>query len=121
MSAERKGKYLRLSPLRKLVGEFVRHAQHVPLIPVSKQMSLGKVARLREQVNPRPSWPAVFLRAYGLLSRDHAPLRQLYIPWPYAHLYEHPNSDCAVLVERELDGEPALIGAKIRTPEDLTL
>ena len=40
---------------------------------------------------------------------------------PLARIYEHPYSVAAVLIEREVDGESMVLGAKIRGPEEQSL
>jgi hypothetical protein len=68
-----------------------------------------------------PSWTAIFLRGYGLTARHNPELRRAFIRWPLPHFYEHPYSVCAVLVEREHEGETIVLGAKVRAPELQTL
>jgi hypothetical protein len=111
------GTRLRLSPARKLVIEMLHHARKQPSIPVARGMNVGRLAALRREVPAAPSWTALFLRAYALAARTFPELRRAYIPWPRPHLYEHPFSIGAVVVERDLDGEPALLATKVRCPE----
>jgi len=101
--------------------ESVHHGRLVPTVPVARSMNLAAVAAAREQAAPRPSWTAVFIRAYGLVARHCPELRQALMTWPYTRLYEHPHSTCALVVEREWQGETVLLAAKIRAPEDMSL
>lgn len=117
MSEPRKGIRLALSPARKMVGELMHHARKVPTIPLSRGLNVAAVAEARERCPSPPSWMAIFVRAYGLLSARHAVLRRAFVRWPIAHLYEHPVSECAVIVERQWRGEAITVGAKIRQPE----
>lgn len=121
MSAARQGIRLALSPARQLVVELLHHARSVPSLPLSKEINVARLAEARSQVEPRPSWTAIFMKAYGIVARRYPPLRQAYIAWPRPHLYQHPCSECAVLIERDLRGEPVVLGAKIRAPEDAPL
>jgi hypothetical protein len=121
MSLSRKGICLPLSPARKMVLEFMHHARRVPSLPLAKRLNVPAVAAARRDALPRPSWTAIFLRAYGLLSREHPELRRAFIPWPYRHFYEHPCCECAVLIEREWRGEQVVLGAKVRAPEESSL
>src|SRR5207249_4884528 len=98
-------------------GELMHHARKVPSIPLSRALDVAAVANARRTCPDPPSWMAIFVRAYGLLSARHAVLRRAYIPWPVPHLYEHPASECAVIVEREWRNEAVTLGAKIRQPE----
>ena len=42
------------------------------------------------------------MRAYGLVGREHPSLRRAYLPYPWPHLYEHPQTECAFLIERDV-------------------
>ncbi|MFM7150442.1 MAG: hypothetical protein ACKO23_11415, partial [Gemmataceae bacterium] len=64
---------------------------------------------------------AVFLKAYGLVSRETPEFRRCWLTFPWTRLYEHPHSECAVLVEREFQGERLVLAAKIRQPEEMSL
>src|SRR5205823_8593199 len=104
-------------PARKMVGKLKPHAGKVPSIPLSRRLNVAALFDARRECPRPPSWMAIFVRAYGLLSARHAVLRRAYIPFPFPHLYEHPVSECAVIVEREWRGEAVTLGAKIREPE----
>lgn len=121
MSRQPKGSQLALSPARKLVIEMLHHARRLPSIPVARTIQIADVAHARQQARLRPSWTAVFLRGYGLVCQEFAELRRAYLPWPYPHLYEHPQSIGAVAIERQLQGDSVLLAAKIRGPEDMPL
>ncbi len=64
------------------------------------------------------SWIALFAKAYGLAARRHVHLRRNWLTFPWARIYEHPHSECVVLVERDWQGEEIVLGAKVRAPED---
>jgi len=121
MSRQRKGTQLALSPARKLLIEMLHHARRLPSVPVARTIQIADVAHARQHARPSPSWTAVFLRAYGLVCQEFAELRRAYLPWPYPHLYEHPQSIGAVAIERQLEGGSVLLAAKIRGPEDMPL
>lgn len=107
---------MKLSPTRKMVCEILHHGRKVPALPLSKVMRLGELAEAR-RAGARVSWTAIFMRAYALVAQQHAELRRAYLPWPRPRLYEHPSSTCAVILEREHQGESAVLGARIRCPE----
>jgi len=117
----RKGIWRSLSPARKFINEMMYFAQQVPLIPVARTMHLAEVVAGRGRSHPRPSWTAVFMKAYGLVCQREPLLRQAYIRWPWPHLYEHPYSVCGIPVEREFQGERIVLAAQIREPERQTL
>jgi hypothetical protein len=121
MTEPRQGRRLPLSPARRMVLELLHHARRVPSLPLAQTMHLPELVAARQAACPTPSWIALFMRAYGLVAQQHPVLRQAYLPYPRPHLYEHPHSVCAVLVEREWEGEPVVLGTKIRGPETQTL
>jgi hypothetical protein len=106
-----------LTPMRKVIHEWLHHARKVPSLPLARTFDLSDVAATRRKLSPAPSWVAIFMRAYGLLARQRPELRRAYIPLPVPHLYEHPFSAAAVLVERDWQGESVVFGARIRSPE----
>jgi len=112
---------VKLSPGRRIVLEMLHHARKVPSIPVARDLNVGALAERRAELVERPSWTAIFLRAYGLVCQEFRELRRAFLPYPWGHLYEHPFSKGAVIVEREVDGEPMLLAAKIRKPEGQSL
>lgn len=114
------GKTIALSPARKLVTEMLYHAAQVPSIPVSRQMNVSRLLAARTSVKGAPAWTALFMRAYGMVAQTHPALRRAYMPWPTPHLYEHPFSVGALVVERDLDGEAALLAAKVSEVENCT-
>jgi hypothetical protein len=121
MSDSAKGTNRKLSPARKMVIEMLHHARKVPSVPVARSINVAVIAEARKQAHIVPSWTTVFIRAYGLVARERSEFRRALIPWPYPHLYEHPHSVCALVIEREWEGETVLLGAKIRAPEEMAL
>ena len=115
--SQRKGVLRPLSPARKFVTDLVHFAQQIPTVRVARTMQIRAVARARELATPRPSWPAIFMKAYALVAAGRPFLRQAFLRWPWEHLYEHPFSICAVMIEREYQGEQVVLGTKIRAPE----
>jgi hypothetical protein len=121
MADPRKGIRRPLSAARKIVLEWMHHARRVPSLPLERTLDLGPLPAVRRQSPARPSWTAVFAKAYGRVGRLHPELRRALIPWPRPHLYEHPQSEAAFLVERDWQGENVVLGAKVRGPENLPL
>lgn len=116
MAESRKGHCLALSPARKMVLEFLHHGQKAPSLPLSKVMRVGALMDARK-AGAAASWTSIFMKAYGLVAQQHPELRRAYIPFPWGHYYEHPISECVVLLERDVDGENATLGGKVREPE----
>src|SRR4051812_32425912 len=117
MSKATKGHCLALSPARRMVLEILHHGRKVPSLPLAQTMHLPALVAARQTLRHKPSWIALFMHAYGRVAEQYAALRRAYVPYPWPHLYEHPHSEGAVLVEREWEGEEVVLGEKIRCPE----
>jgi hypothetical protein len=116
MTHAKQGCSLSLSPARKMVLEILHHGRQVPALPLSKVMQVGALVKARK-AGAFVSWTAIFMKAYALVAQRHPELRRAYIPYPWARLYEHPVSECALLLERDHEGENMVLGAKLRAPE----
>ena len=106
---------------RRVVDEFLRQSRHIPLVTVQREFALPGLAAVRAATTPRISWVALFAKAYGLAALRHAALRRSWTTFPFTRLYEHPESACVVLVEREWEGEDVVLGGKVRAPERMPL
>jgi pyruvate/2-oxoglutarate dehydrogenase complex dihydrolipoamide acyltransferase (E2) component len=118
MPNSRKGVRVALSPARRIVVELMHHARKVPSLPLKRTINIAALVQARQRCEMRPSWIALFLKAYALVALHRPELRRAYVGWPTPSLYEHPFSICSVLVEREWYGEKIVLGAKIRAPDE---
>jgi hypothetical protein len=116
-----RGTSLPVSIGRRVAAEFLRQSRNVPLVTIRREFVIPGLAAVRASMNPRVSWVALFAKAYGLAARRHAALRQSWTTFPCNRLYEHPESNCVVLVEREWGGEEVVLGGKVRGPENTSL
>jgi hypothetical protein len=112
---------LPLSIPRRLVGDLLHFARQVPSVPVQRRMALRPVVEARRNCLERPSWVALFAKAFSLVAAETPPLRQAYLKFPWPHLYEAPFSVATVAIEREYQGEPAVFFAQIRSPDEQSL
>ena len=118
---EPKGRSVRLSEPRRFIIDLVHHARQVPSIPVSRGFDLGPLLRPRVAHPARPSWAVLFMKAYGLVAAANPPLRRALLSFPWTRLYEHPQSICALALEREYEGEEGIFVGLFRAPEEQTL
>ncbi|MFO0845417.1 MAG: hypothetical protein U0797_24040 [Gemmataceae bacterium] len=116
-----RGKVIPMHVGRRLVAELMHHARKVPSIPLARTCRVPAVVAARSLAAPSPSWTAIFMKAYALVGQDIPELRRAWIPFPYPRIYEHPISECGVLMEREVEGEPVVLGVKVRGPEHTEL
>jgi hypothetical protein len=110
-----------LSLPRRWICDLLHFAKQVPTVPVERRIDIRSVVQARSQLERRPSWAAIFTRAYALVGRDLAPLRRAYLSFPRPHLYEFPSSIASVAIERIWNGENAVFFAHLRSPETHTL
>jgi hypothetical protein len=115
------GTNLPLSLPRRLMCDYLHFARQIPSVPVQRRMRLGEVAAARAAAAARPSWCAVFTKAYAFVTDAYPQLRRAYMGFPRPHFYEHPMSVMSVAVERRLGDEDAVFFLHVRRPALLTL
>lgn len=111
-----RGKMIRLSVPRRMVGDLLYFASGIPTVPVQKRMSLGPLATARAACRKRPRWTTLFTKAYALMAREFPEFRRAYVKLPWPHLYEYPASNATVIIERDYHGEPGLFSISIKEP-----
>jgi hypothetical protein len=102
-----RGKFVPLSLGRRLVVDLTR--LHVPSVPVQRIMNVKPLIAARAAAKGKPSWPAIFAKAYALVAEDEPILRRAYIKLPSPRLYEYPTSTVSLVVEREYEGEMVVL------------
>ncbi|HEY7158974.1 MAG TPA: 2-oxo acid dehydrogenase subunit E2 [Gemmataceae bacterium] len=110
-----------LSLPRQLICDYLHFARKIPTVPVQRRMRLGEVVAARVATSLRPSWCALFTKAYGFVAAATPALRRAYMSFPRPHLYEHPINVASVAVERKFGDEDAVFFGHIRQPETLSL
>ena len=115
------GRTLPLSLARRFICDLVELARRVPTVPVQRRMNVAAVAEARCFLKPKPSWCAIFTKAYSFVAADRPEFRRAYIPFPRPHLYEHPNSIASIAIERRFGEEDAVFFARLRNPEKQSL
>ncbi len=119
--ADRSGRWVPMSPSRRFIADLMHFAQKVPLHTMQRTMRLAPAATARARCSPRLGWCALFLKAYGIVAAARPQLRWAYLPWPWPHFYEHPESIASITVERRVGDEDAVFMAHIRGPQNQTL
>jgi hypothetical protein len=100
-----------------MVCDLLHFARQVPLCPLERSCDLWKVAEARAQAPRRIAWSILFLKAYAMVARDYAPLRQAYLRWPWPHLYEHPASVAMLAINRGKGESERLYWGRFKHPE----
>jgi hypothetical protein len=111
------GRNVALSLPRRFIIDLVHFARKVPSVPVQRRMNLAAVVAARQAAAPRPSWAAIFTKAYAFVCAARPELRRAYLPYPWPHLYEHPIPIVSVAVERQFEEEEAVFFGHVRSPE----
>jgi hypothetical protein len=116
-----RGRWIGLSRPRRFLTDLLHFAAKIPTVPVQRRMALGDVAAARNEIPNRPSWPAIFLKAYAQVARDVPHLRRAYVALPWPHLVEYPKTIASLAVERQYDDEPCVFFGRIGDPDRLSL
>jgi hypothetical protein len=116
-----KGRNLPLSVPRRLMCDLVHFSRRVPLVSIERRLELGRLVEAREALSVRPSWFALFLKAFGLVARRRPELRRFYRSLPWPHLHEHASNVGMVPVERRVGDEDGVLFLRIRNPESWPL
>jgi hypothetical protein len=115
------GRNLPLSLPRRLICDYVHFARQIPSIPVQRRMRLAEVVAARAATGARPSWCAIFTKAFAFVTDAWPPLRRAYMGFPRPHLYEHPVNVTSIAVERRFEDEDAVFFLQLKQPELLSL
>jgi hypothetical protein len=105
-----------LSVPRRMVIDLLYFARGIPTVPVQKRMALGPLMAARAACKERPRWTAIFTKAYALMAREFPEFRRAYVKLPWHHLYEYPQSNATIIVERDYRGEAGLFSISIKEP-----
>jgi len=120
-SCPERGRAVRLSVPRRVVCDLLHFARQVPTVPVQRVIDVSALAAARRGAEPRVSWPALFIKAYALLSARTPELRRAYLEYPWARLYEHPVPVASLAVEREYQGESGVFFSYVPRPAEMSM
>jgi hypothetical protein len=112
---------LPLSPPRRFIGDMLHFAKQIPTVPVQRRINVQRVAAARDFASVRPSWCAIFTKAYGIVTKAWPQLRRSYLSFPTPHLYQHPTSVASIAIERPFGDEEAVFFAHLADVETRTL
>jgi len=116
-----RGRAIPLSRPRRLIADLMHFASGVPTVPVQRRMNLAPLIAARNACLTRPSLTAIFVKAYALVAAETPELRRAYVKFPWPQLYEYPASVASVAVERDYEGEKAVLGLRLKDPASLTV
>lgn len=115
------GKKIRISPPRRVTIDMLALTRDVPTIPVQREINIAPVVSARAERADRPTWAAIFIRAFALTAMKHPELRRVFVPGRTPHLWESDSNVAMVAIERQYEGEPVVFIARIKSPENRSL
>ena len=101
--------------------DLMHFASRVPSVPAERRMNLSPMVAARQRCTPRPSWSAIFTKAYALVAQEFPELRRIFFGLPWQRCVEFAHSTASVAVEIQYDGEPAVFPCVIDDPASLPL
>ncbi len=117
-----RGHTVPLTPARTLMADLSWIARKVPIGVIRRSVDLAPVITARRDgAAPRVPFTAMTAKALAIVARDMPELRRSYALFPRPHLYEVPVSVASIMIEREIDGERAVIPVRVRDPAGLSL
>ena len=116
-----RGSTIPLAPMRRVMCDFLGASRRVPLVAIERHMPLGDVAAARNRLERRPSWFALFLKAYALVAWRRCELRRAYLSFPWPRIHQHACNVAYLTIARRVGDEDAVLGLQIRHPEQRPL
>jgi hypothetical protein len=114
-----RGRTLPLSIPRRIISDLMHFASAVPVVAVERRMNIRALVAARGHGDDRLAWSAIFAKAWAAVAQEMPELRRTYLSVPWPHLYEYPASVAIIAIEREVAGEPAVLGCVIKDPGSL--
>jgi hypothetical protein len=115
------GKRIPMSLPRRIIADLCHFSLAVPNGVIKRDLMIPGLLAARAAANPRPAWPVLFLKAYALVARDMPELRQSYVKFPWPHFFQHTESVASLVIERDHEGEAALMLARLKQPDRLSI
>ncbi len=99
----------------------MRVSMRYPTAGLIGELDTGKVAQFRRKTRPKISWNVLYMKAYALVAQQNPELRQIYVPSPRPHIYQHHDNVCMLTMSREYQGEERLFFARFNNPQEESL
>ena len=115
------GRTVPLSLGRRVVGDFVFAAMKLPLVTFQKDMNVSALVAAREYAQPRPSWCAIFTKAYAKVVAATPALRRVALTFPWERMFEYDETTADVVAEVPAADEKQVVNIPLRQPENCPL
>src|SRR5947208_3123234 len=89
-----------LSSARRLACDVMHFSQKLPSVVLERRLQLSEVGLARAALNPKPSWFAVFAKAYGIVALGRPELRRAFMSFPWPRMFEHAENIAVMPIER---------------------
>jgi hypothetical protein len=103
---------------RQMVVDVMHFSKSIPLVAVERSMPFAELAKARGSHPERPPWGALFAKAFGLVAKEYAALRQTYFSFPFPYLYEYEESAVSIAHEVNLGRTCRPAGAHPQSRQD---
>jgi len=115
------GKSLAVPLGRKTVTDFLYASMGIPIVTIEKEINIAELVEARRIANPRPSWCAIFTKAYAKVVASRPDLRRAYLTFPWERLFEYAETTADVVLETTLGTETILTHARLKRPAEMPL
>jgi hypothetical protein len=119
MSSERR--YQSVPLHRRWINDVVHFGKKAHVIGCTWRLNVAPVVAARAAHQPAIGWTAIWMKGIALVGRRRTELRTAYLPFPWAHLYLHPECVCTVVIERTWRGSTAVFFEQFRQPDAVSL
>lgn len=106
---------------RRITSDFLHVGMGVPMVTLEKRMDVSELADARQTARPRPSWCAIFTKAYAQVAAARPELRRAYLSFPWERLAEYDEAVADIVVENRADAEDVLTTMRLAGPGSLPL
>ncbi|MGH6725681.1 MAG: hypothetical protein ACREB8_03940 [Pseudolabrys sp.] len=106
---------------RRWINDIFHFGKKSHTVVCNWQLNVAPALAARAGGQPAISWTAMWMKALALVAQRRSVLRTAYRPFPWAHLYVHPHSNCAVVIERTWQGEEAVFFEVIEKPDTIPI
>lgn len=118
---QNRGTRLPLSLPRRSIIDMMHASRNIPIITFERRMNLSPLVAARQALPHPPAWSVLFARGFARVAEHRPEFRRTYLPIPWPHLWEAPESIASIAVEREYRGEPGVFFGMLDAPEKRTL
>ncbi|MSQ93643.1 MAG: hypothetical protein EXR98_03700 [Gemmataceae bacterium] len=115
------GHGVKMSRARRFICDLLHAGMQVPLVTIQKDMNVADLIAARKGADPRPSWCAIFTKAYGKMVASRPDMRRACLTVPWLRMFEYHATSADVTIEVNHEGENCLAFVKVRKPESLPL